>query len=275
MNKRGWAQAFTKHTFFNPPPSRKRPGPSADFAVRAKDLGSSVTRVIATSAARDAKNSDGLVSAIEKASGLKVEIISGEQEGDWAFEGVATDPQLAAQPLLLMDAGGGSTEFVAGQGEQKYFGKSFPLGTVRLLEKMQPSDPPTAQQRADCRKWVKDFLTREVGPELLPVLKRSPAQLVGTGGTATILGRMEAQLDNYDREKIEAVRLTRTRMREWTDRLWSLPLIDRRQTVGLPAKRADVILMGLMIYEATMDVFGFDCLRITTRGLRFAVVLNG
>jgi exopolyphosphatase/guanosine-5'-triphosphate,3'-diphosphate pyrophosphatase len=247
----------------------------ATYAARAKELGAVSTRVIATSAARDAKNPGDLISAIEKTSGLKVEIISGEQEADWAFQGVATDPQLAAQPLLLMDAGGGSTEFVVGQGEQKYFARSFPLGTVRLLEKMQPSDPPTLQQRAACRQWVKEFLTRQVAPELSRVLKRAPAQLVGTGGTATILGRMEAQLDNFDRDRIEAVRLTRTRMREWTDRLWSLPLIERRKTVGLPPKRADVILMGLMIYEGTMEVFGLDVLRITTRGLRFAVVLNG
>ena len=85
---------------------------------------------------------------------------------------------------------------------------------------------------------------------------------------------MEARLDNYDREKIEAVRLTLAGLREWTDRLWNLPLAERRQTVGLPSKRADVILMGLMIYEGTMNVFGFDSVRISTRGLRFAVVLN-
>ena len=188
---------------------------------------------------------------------------------------MTTDPELGAQPLLLIDAGGGSTEFVLGQGGHKYFRKSFPLGTVRLLEKMQPSDPPTTQQRAACRQWVKDFLAREVGAELSSALKRVPAQLVGTGGTATILGRMEAQLDNYDRERIEAVRLSQARLREWTDRLWSLPLAKRRLMVGLPPKRADVILMGAVIYEATMDVFGFDTLRITTRGLRFAAVLNG
>jgi len=247
----------------------------AAFATRAKDLGSASTRVIATSAARDAKNPGDLTSAIEKASGLKVEIISGEQEGDWAFQGVATDPRLAGQPLLLMDAGGGSTEFVLGQGDQKYYRNSFSLGTVRLLEKMPPDDPPTLEQRAACREWVKDFLTREVASELSRALKQTPAQLIGTGGTATILGRMEAGLDSYDREKIEAVRLTRIKLGEWTDRLWSLPLADRRQTVGLPSKRADVILMGLVIYEGTIDVFGFDSLRITTRGLRFAVVQAG
>ncbi len=247
----------------------------AGFAARASELQAVSTRVIATSAARDAKNPGDLLSAVEKVSGLKVEIISGEQEADWAFQGVTTDPRLATQPLLLMDAGGGSTEFISGQGEHKNFRQSFPLGTVRLLEKLRPDDPPNAQQLAACRQSVKEFLSREIQPKLSAHLPRGAMQLVGTGGTATILGRMEARLDNYDREKIEATRLTFARVREWTERLWGLPLVERRKTVGLPPKRADVILMGLAIYESTMEVFGFGELRVTTRGLRFAVVLNG
>jgi exopolyphosphatase/guanosine-5'-triphosphate,3'-diphosphate pyrophosphatase len=247
----------------------------AAFAQRARELKTISTRVIATSAARDAKNPGDLLSAVENACGLKVEIISGEQEADWAFQGVTTDPRLRSQPLLLMDAGGGSTEFILGQSEQKFFRQSFPLGTVRLLEKLRPDDPPAAQQLTACRQLVKDFLSRDVRPKLAPMLARGAVQLVGTGGTATILGRMEAQLDSYDREKIETVRLTLPRLREWTDRLWSLTLAERRKTIGLPPKRADVILMGLAIYEGTMDVLKFRELRVTTRGLRFAVVLNG
>lgn len=246
----------------------------ATFAAQARELGSVSVRVIATSAARDAKNPGELLSAVEKASGLPVEIISGEQEADWSFQGAATDARLATQPLLLMDAGGGSTEFILGRGREKYFAQSFPLGTVRLLEKMRPDDPPSAQQLSAIRQVIKEFLSREVQPKLSAHLKRGAAQLVGTGGTATILGRMEARLDNYDREKIEAARLTFARVREWTERLWRLPLVERRKIVGLPPKRADVILMGVAIYEGTMDVLGLDELRVTTRGLRFAVILN-
>jgi exopolyphosphatase/guanosine-5'-triphosphate,3'-diphosphate pyrophosphatase len=77
-----------------------------------------------------------LSSAIEAASGLKMEIISGGQEADWVFQGVTTDPTLAREPLLLLDVGGGSAEFILGQGTQKYFAQSFPLGTVTVeLEK--------------------------------------------------------------------------------------------------------------------------------------------
>jgi exopolyphosphatase/guanosine-5'-triphosphate,3'-diphosphate pyrophosphatase len=138
----------------------------AEFARAATACSVQSIRVIATSAARDAVNSGELMSAIQAASGLKMEIISGEQEADFVFQGVTTDPAYAHQPLLLLDVGGGSTELILGQGERKWFARSFPLGTVRLLEKNLPGDPPKAEELLHCRKWVGDFLEREVAPVL-------------------------------------------------------------------------------------------------------------
>ena len=238
-------------------------------------------RVIATSAARDAVNGDELRSAIEKGSGLKMEIISGEQEADWVFQGVTTDPRLANEPLLLLDVGGGSTEFIVGQGTHKYFSQSFPLGTVRLLEKNPLGDPPKKEELKRCREWIRNFLGEEVKPvvklnglyELHKLHEGEKLMLVGTGGTTSILGRMEAKLETYDRAKIEATRLSRDRIHWHVEHLWSLPLEERKHIVGLPPNRADVILMGVAIYEAIMEEFGFSELRISTRGLRFAAVM--
>src|SRR5262245_13476911 len=182
------------------------------FAELAREHHAASTRVIATSAARDAINSKDLTSALEEASALKVEIISGEQEADWAFQGATTDPQLAREPLLLLDVGGGSTEFILGRGERKHFRQSFPLGTVRLMEKIPPSDPPKPQELTVCREWLQEFLRSEVQPKLGPAMRRElkakqadgSIALVGTGGTATILARMEGEFDAYERERIEA-----------------------------------------------------------------------
>jgi exopolyphosphatase/guanosine-5'-triphosphate,3'-diphosphate pyrophosphatase len=255
----------------------------AQFRETARKHEASSVRVIATSAARDAVNGDELSAAIEKGSGLKMEIISGEQEADWVFQGVTTDPRLASEPLLLLDVGGGSTEFIVGQGTQKYFSKSFPLGTVRLLEKEPPGDPPKKEELARCRESIRDFLENEVKPLVtlnglnrLNELNKGRADkitLVGTGGTTSILGRMEAKLETYDRPKIEATRLSRERTHWHVEHLWRLPLDKRKQIVGLPPNRADVILMGVAIYEGVMEQFGFSELRISTRGLRFAAVM--
>ena len=253
----------------------------ARFAEVAREHKADSIRVIATSAARDSKNPDELLAAIHEASGLKVEIISGNQEADWAFQGVTTDPQLARQHLLLLDVGGGSTEFILGQGEQKHFRQSFPLGTVRLLEKFPPGDPPTAPEFTACRQWLKQFLDEQVKPQLEPAMTREsklrPAgkiELVGAGGTTSILARMEARMDDYDRDRIEATRLPLARVRWHRERLWSLPLKERKEIIGLPPKRADVILTGVAIYEAVMEAFDFPELRVSTRGLRFAAVMD-
>lgn len=253
----------------------------AGFAETARQSGASSIRVIATSAAREAVNGQELTDAITSASGLKVEVISGEKEADLGFQGVTTDPQLAKAPLLLLDVGGGSTEFILGRGEEKHFRQSFPLGTVRLLEKTRLDDPPSAAQLAVCREGIREFLNQKVRPRLEPALQRETKLaadgalfLVGVGGTASILACMEARLESFDRARVEATRLSAARLKWHLQRLWGLPLEERKQIIGLPKNRADVILTGVAIYQEVMQEFGFRELRISTRGLRFAAMME-
>ena len=85
---------------------------------------------------------------------------------------------------------------------------------------------------------------------------------------------MEARLDSFERDRIEGMRLNLGQVEAHVERLWGLPLAERKNIIGLPKKRADVILPGVVIYEAVMEVFGFSELRISTRGLRFAAVMD-
>jgi exopolyphosphatase/guanosine-5'-triphosphate,3'-diphosphate pyrophosphatase len=247
-----------------------------EFAEIAREKNVNSIRVIATSAARDAVNPTDLTTSIERASGLKTEIISGAREAEWAFQGVTTDAELATQPLLLLDVGGGSTEFIVGCGTKKSFAHSFPLGTVRLMEKFPHSDPPTRGELTVCRDWLKNFLHHEVRPQLEPALKNETGEirLVGTGGTTSILARMEKKLDRFDREKIERAVLSFDQVVAHRKNLWKLPLAERKEIPGLPKLRADVILTGVLIYEAVMEEFNFKELRVSTRGLRFAAVMD-
>lgn len=252
-------------------------GAVAEFAKIAREKNAGSIRVFATSAARDAVNPDDLVSAIEKASDLKLEIISGDQEAEWAFQGATSGTDFAKTPLLLLDVGGGSSEFIVGHGGHKDYARSFPIGTVRLMEKFPHADPPTPEEFTKCREWVEKFLQREVRPQLEPVLQREKksgeVQLAGTGGTSTILARMKLKADQYDRERIEATRLSLKQVRRHMETLWSLPLAQRKDLPGLPKSRADVILPGVLIYALVMEQFGFGELRVSTRGLRFAAVM--
>jgi exopolyphosphatase/guanosine-5'-triphosphate,3'-diphosphate pyrophosphatase len=247
-----------------------------EFAEIAREKSVDSIRVIATSAARDAMNPMDLTGSIFRASGLKTEIISGAREAEWVFQGVTTDPELARHPLLLLDVGGGSTEFIVGGGGKKHFGHSFPLGTVRLMEQFPHSDPPARSEFNACRDWLKNLLHAEIRPQLAPALKNESGEiwLVGTGGTTSILARIEHKLDRYDREKIERTTLDFDRMVAHRKKLWRLPLAERKEIPGLPKLRADVILTGVLIYEMVMEEFGFKQLRVSTRGLRFAAVMD-
>jgi exopolyphosphatase/guanosine-5'-triphosphate,3'-diphosphate pyrophosphatase len=250
-------------------------GAVADFAAEARKLAATTIRVIATSAARDARNPTDLNQAIHATCGLDVEVISGEQEAAWAHAGVTTDERFLGQPLCVLDVGGGSTEVVATDGRTLLFTASHPLGTVRWIERHPHSDLPTPEERVACLSGIQDFLGERVTPALAPVLKRlgSGAQLVGTGGTATILARIEHAMEGFDRDRIETTRLTRADLGDMGRRLWSLPLADRRVIPGLPANRADVILAGVAIYESVMSAYNWEELLISTRGLRHAALL--
>ena len=249
-----------------------------EFAETANDHGTESIRVIATSAAREAVNPKDLTDSIFRACQLKTEIITGAREAEWAFQGVATDVKLAKNPLLILDVGGGSTEFILGYGQKKSFAHSFALGTVRLMEMFPFSDPPTRSEFTKCRDWLRSFFDAEVWPLVEPALqlekKSGPIRLVGTGGTTSILARVEHGLDRFDREKIESTVLTLDGVRDQRKKLWRLPLAQRKEIPGLPKLRADVILTGVLIYEVLMEDFNFPELRVSTRGLRFAAVME-
>ena len=270
-------QGFYETQLLQPDAIRSTAEAVAGFARRARELSAQAIRVFATSAARDARNPQDLTRAIKQTAGLETEIVSGDQEAGWVFLGVASDPRFGARPMLILDVGGGSTEFILGEGRERHHQKSYRIGSVRLVERLRLGDPPGEAALARCRAELRAFLQEQVVPDLLPALKRmgpGAVRLVGTGGTVTILARIGAALEHFDRARIEAVSLTKEHVRVEVERQWRMTLEERRQIPGMPGKRADIFLTGIAIYEAAMESFGFDTLQVSTRGLRFGAVLD-
>jgi len=268
---------FYESHILQPVPIARTASAAAKFVAMARDQEAESIRVIATSAARDAKNADELLEAVRRAAGLRMEIITGDQEAEWVFAGVTTDPRLHGHRLLILDVGGGSTEFIVGEHDRYSFRESFAVGSVRLLELLRPHDPPSVSDVAATRDWLKKFFNFKVVPRMAGPLGENPGrgtQLVGTGGTTTILARMELKVDRFDREKIEGTTLSRETVLDYMFRLWSLSLAERRTIPGLPGNRADVILMGVAIYETVMEQFDFPHLYVSMRGLRHGALLQ-
>jgi exopolyphosphatase/guanosine-5'-triphosphate,3'-diphosphate pyrophosphatase len=244
------------------------------YAADARQQGAMTLRIIATSAAREARNAPELIQLLTEASGVVPEVISGEQEARWAFAGVATQPGRSQLPLLVLDVGGGSTEFVLGQNDVVSYQKSFPLGSVRLFESIQPGDHPGSDGFLRCQTVLKDFLETKVAPTLSQALHQSPPQqVIGVGGTTAILALIRHERADFDRALIESTVLNSVHLDKMVRQLWDLPLAERRKIPGLPPERADVILTGAAIYLAIVEAFGFADLRISTRGLRHAALL--
>lgn len=243
----------------------------ADFAGKAQGHGAAQIRVLATSAARDATNSGELTAAIT-AIDLNLEIISGEVESDLVLRGVRSHPDFAEGPLALIDVGGGSTELLVTDAQSLRVEQSFQLGTVRLLEKKPPSDLPTGAERAQLTQILEEFLDDQVTPLLGDV--PLPETLVGAGGTPIFLALISRACEELPTDEIESLRLSLSEVQALTERLWKMPLTERRQLPGLPSNRADVILLGAAVYESLMLRCGFGELRPTLRGVRYGAMLG-
>ena len=249
----------------------------AGFQERARELEAASIRVIATSAARDARNGAELTAAIASRTGLTVEVLSGHDEAGWAFRGATAGLADPPESACVIDVGGGSTECTVGVQGSLRWSESFHLGTVRWLEKIRPGNPPQPAELSHCRESIAAFLNQHVAPDLAPALARldgTPPPLIGVGGTFGILARMELKTDDFDRDRIEATPLSRATLAAWTERLWTMTYAQRGALPGLPPERADVMLMGAAIIEQFVLCFRFESVRPSSRGLRFAALMN-
>ncbi|MBL9139629.1 MAG: hypothetical protein JNK85_27415 [Verrucomicrobiales bacterium] len=254
-------------------------GAVQELRAEAEHYGPERIRLIATAAAREAANQDELLEALRQSSGLDTEVITGETEAALAFRGVCTDPRWADRPLLVTDLGGGSTEFIVGKAGVRHFSRSFPLGVVRLFEHIKPSPQPTRNELERSRSLVQAQLRNEILPWVEPAVasvREGGASLVyvAVGGTAVILARIARALETFDRHRIEAEPISVSSLRQITERLWSLSLAQRREVVGLPPERADILPGGAVIYEGILGTLHLPALQPCTRGLRYAALLD-
>ncbi len=149
------------------------------------------------------------------------------------------------------------------------------MGTVRFAEKFKTLDPPGLEALASCQGQVRKLLELEAVPQFRSVLPSRPSPgpiLVAASGTSTVLARMSLSSETYDRAILEAVRLSRDHIESQCRLLWSVPLAERKKIIGLPPNRADIIPFGAAIIGSILAVFNCQELRISTRGLRFALL---
>ena len=217
----------------------------------------SEVRMVATSAARDASNSEDFFNQVESTIGVRPELLTGEEEGRLAFEGAIAELKSFEGPFLILDIGGGSTEFVFGneKAENIY---SSEIGCVRLTEEFFYNDPPLPEELHACLSVIGghvDDASREI-PEI-----GNGVTLVGLAGTVSCVAAIEIGLERYNREKIHHFHLSKDAVEDVFRTLATENRLERISNPGLEEDRADVIVAGTAILVKVMRQLGFtECL---------------
>lgn len=211
-------------------------------------------RLAATSAARDAGNREEFFDAVEAVVGARPELLSGDDEGRISFAGATSDLDPALAPFVVVDIGGGSTEFIVGTSEAEGV-MSVDAGCVRLTERFFEHDPPQPEELVACISLTDAYLEDVVRE--LPALTEART-LVGLAGTITTVAAVEIGLATYDRDAIHHFVLTHEAAEDVFRTLATESRADRIHNPGLEEARADVIVGGCCVLVALFRRLGFD-----------------
>lgn len=223
----------------------------ADFSTEIARRGVSKIRFCATSATRDAANRDLFIDGVNSLLGIKPEVISGEEEAALSFFGATKELHQSGAPYLVIDIGGGSTEFVFGT-EKVDFAKSQNIGCVRMSERHFSSLPPSANEIANAQRDIDEAISEAA--KLVPVTEAQT--LIAVAGTATTVAAAALGLNEYDRYSIHLSRVTAEKTHEVAQRFLHM---NRQEIAALPYMhegRVDVIAAGSLVLSRIMELSG-------------------
>ncbi|GHB12841.1 MULTISPECIES: Ppx/GppA phosphatase family protein [Streptomyces] len=230
-----------------------------EYAAAIEELGAERIRFVATSASRDAENSDTFVRGVLDILGVEPEVVSGDQEAQLSFDG-ATKELVGSdhldKPYLVVDIGGGSTEFVVGDDEVRA-ARSVDIGCVRMTERHLVRDgvvvdPPAADRVAAIRADIDAAI--DLAEKTVPIA--DAATLVGLAGTVTTVAAIALGLEEYDSEAIHHSRVSLEQVREITGRLLASTHEQRAAIPAMHPGRVDVITAGALVLLAVMERAG-------------------
>jgi len=228
------------------------------------------TVVTATSAVRDASNRNQFLQSVLNRTGWKVRLLSGDDEASVTYRGALAvlEPSIVTGSAMVLDIGGGSTEFAFGDGKLLLDFISLDMGSVRFSERFLTSDPPSADQI--------ELAAKSAG-KMLRDWKSDPGSfdhLIGVAGTVTSMAGIELKLDHYSAERINGHRCSLEFIEEMISKFGMLSSteIEKRYPVFLKG-RADVILGGLIILSEVLKWTGKEEIVVSTGGIRHGILI--
>lgn len=229
--------------------------------------GVSNVRASATSAVRDAVNGRQFVEHVFKNTSIRLEVINGELEAQLTLQGVLSALDHSPEQLVVLDVGGGSTEFTVSYDGKPVYIRSMPIGVVRLTEGFSSPELMSERVRAVVETLRQDLV-------LAGVAISAGFELVGTAGTATSVAAIAMEMTHYDYTLVNNYRVNREEVARIYDRLIALTPVKRLEVAGLEKGREDLIIAGLIIFLTIMDVFNFSYLKVSDFGLLEGLALS-
>ena len=218
------------------------------YKEKASSYGVENIRAFATSAVRDAENREVFLQEVSKL-GIKIECISGKTEATLNFLG---NSLVFKDRILVVDIGGGSTEFTLGKDKTIDFIQSINIGAVRATEKFFSDNDYSEEKIEKCKAWIRKNL------EILKTIKDRDFKLTGVAGTATTQISVRDKMEIYDSSKVHMATLTLDELKENLSLFLSKNFEERKKIVGLEEKRADVIIAGTLILLTILEELNQD-----------------
>ncbi|MES4889161.1 Ppx/GppA phosphatase family protein [Streptomyces sp. NPDC096012] len=241
-----------------------------DALQAAEDKGVEDLLPFATSAVRDAGNADDVLARVEAETGVRLQVLSGEEEARLTFLAVRRWFGWSAGKLLVLDIGGGSLEIAYGMDEEPDAAVSLPLGAGRLTAGWLPGDPPDPEDVRALRRHVRAQIARTVGE-----ISRfgAPDHVVATSKTFKQLARIAGAARSTEGVYVQR-ELKRESLEAWVPRLSGMTTQQRCELPGVSEGRANQLLAGALVAEAAMDLFGVEKVEICPWALREGVILR-
>jgi len=238
------------------------------FSAIMKEHEVRLVRASATSAVRDAVNGPFFVEKVLKETGIKLVVIDGELEGKLTLKGVISGIDSVHDSMVVVDVGGGSTEFTIAEHGVIVYVVSLPLGVVRLTEGFILPDAMSERITGILDGFKSDISS--VGVSIKP-----DSVMIATAGTATTLAAIKMEMTDYDYRRVNNLVISRREIAEIYERLLPLNPRDRLKIPGLESGREDLIIAGILILLHAMDSLGFTSIKVSDYGLLEGLALAG
>jgi exopolyphosphatase/guanosine-5'-triphosphate,3'-diphosphate pyrophosphatase len=231
----------------------------AEYRDAIGEYGCEGNLAVLTSAVRDAANGAEFAARVRADYGLDARVLSGDEEAQLTFLGAMSERADAGEPTVVIDIGGGSTEFIVGRGRTAGFHVSLPAGVVRMSERHIHTDPPAPRELQELAADVRQTLLSG-----LPESERAAVRLgVAVAGTATSAASIDQELDPYDPARVHGYRLLLATVELLLARLAEMDEAERRRVVGLNPDRAPTIVAGMILLGEAMRAFELEQVEVS------------